>query len=166
MTEAEVIWIDIEASGLEMASYPIEVGFASNTGSLRESFLIDPDTVPQGVDWTFWSTAAEGIHKIPREQLAGQLSVYEAAERLNSLLRGCRVLSDAQDFDRRWLDRLHAAAGVDPTYEVIGLSGWCLENRQNAWAWWLLRKGREVPHRALPDCDLALQLGRECEFWD
>lgn len=54
---------DIEASGLDEASYPIEIGWSLPDGRTR-SFLIKPEP-----EWTHWDEAAEDLHGISREEL-------------------------------------------------------------------------------------------------
>lgn len=108
----DIIVIDCEASGLDEESYPIEVGVALHDDSF--GFLIKPEK-----DWNYWSKEAEGIHKIKREELFNEgISCYEAAQILNSQLRGLTLFSDATDFEMFWLNRLFKAAQCEMLFDI------------------------------------------------
>jgi hypothetical protein len=108
----DIIVVDCEASGLAKESYPIEVGIALNDESF--SFLIKPEA-----DWVYWCKQAEGIHKIPRaELLKDGISCYEAAQILNSQLRGLVLFSDATDYELFWLNRLFKAANCEMLFDI------------------------------------------------
>ena len=99
--------IDLEASGFGRGSYPIEVGFALENREIY-SFLIKPED-----DWTHWSEEAEQIHGITREQLQAEgMSIEDIALKLNELLRGKTLYSDAWGFDSSWIGRLFDSAGI------------------------------------------------------
>lgn len=115
-------FLDIEASGLEPESYPIEIGWVSPVeGFPGESFLIRPEP-----DWTFWNEESGRIHNIPRQLCVEEgISVVEAAHRLNRSMAGRRVYSDVESYDSFWLDRLYRAAGVRREF--------LLDNTLGAW---------------------------------
>ena len=99
--------IDLEASGFGRGSYPIEVGFALED-RVSHSFLIKPQD-----DWTHWSKEAEQIHGIPREQLLTEgWDVRTIAEKMNELLRGQTLYSDAWSFDSSWVGRMFDSADI------------------------------------------------------
>jgi hypothetical protein len=99
--------IDLEASGFGRGSYPIEVGFALENRDIH-SFLIKPED-----DWTHWSEEAEQIHGITREQLQAEgMSIEDIALKLNEMLRGKTLYSDAWSFDSSWIGRLFDSAGI------------------------------------------------------
>lgn len=109
--------IDVEASGLGAGSYPIEVGCALPDGRSYCALIRPMD------DWIAWDPAAEALHGITRATLMEHgLPPLSVAIRLNTLLQGSTVYSDAWGHDYSWLARLHDAAGVPATYRVEQLS--------------------------------------------
>lgn len=105
--------IDLEASGFGRGSYPIEVGIALENRDIL-SFLIKPED-----DWTHWSAEAEEIHGISREQLQKEgMSIEEIALKLNELLRGQILYSDAWSFDSSWIGRLFDSAGIVQRFRI------------------------------------------------
>lgn len=112
MLQAPAI-IDVEASGFGAGSYPIEVGCVLPDGR-SYCALIQPLA-----EWVHWDPAAEAAHHISREMLSTHgLPPLSVAIRLNTLLRGLTVYSDAWAHDYSWLATLHEAAGVPPSYRV------------------------------------------------
>lgn len=108
------IFIDLEASSLGDDSFPIEVAWSMPDGSI-ENHLIRPRT-----EWVDWNEYAEReIHHISRAMLTadGKDAVWVAA-RMNEVLTGRTVYSDAPEFDEQWLLRLFAAAGLEPAFAV------------------------------------------------
>jgi hypothetical protein len=102
--------IDLEASGFGRGSYPIEVGFALDI----HSFLIKPED-----DWTHWSEEAQQIHGISREQLQAEgMCIEDIALKLNELLRGQTLYSDAWSYDSSWIGRLFDSAGIIQRFRI------------------------------------------------
>jgi hypothetical protein len=103
VSPSKTAFIDLEASGLSAASWPIEVGWAFEQGPAR-ALLIKPH-----VTWSddAWSLEAEGLHGVTRADLErnGQ-SPREVAEAVNAALGGFSVWSDAPDWAGFWLFRL------------------------------------------------------------
>jgi hypothetical protein len=105
--------IDLEASGFGRGSYPIEVGFALENRDIH-AFLIKPEA-----DWTHWSEEAEEIHGISREQLQTEgMNIEEIALKLNDMLRGETLYSDAWSFDSSWIGRLFDSAGIVQRFRI------------------------------------------------
>lgn len=105
--------IDLEASGFGRGSYPIEVGFALENREVH-SYLIKPEA-----DWTHWSEEAEQIHGISREQLQQEGEDIETiALKLNELLRGQTLYSDAWSFDSSWIGRMFDSAGIIQRFRI------------------------------------------------
>lgn len=105
--------IDLEASGFGRGSYPIEVGFALENRDIH-SFLIKPEA-----DWTHWSQDAENIHGISRDQLEAEgMCIEDIALKLNSMLRGQTLYSDAWSFDSSWIGRLFDSAGIVQRFRI------------------------------------------------
>ncbi|MGB0664065.1 MAG: hypothetical protein ACPGMR_09790 [Pontibacterium sp.] len=115
----DIIFLDIEASGLASASYPIEIAWAWPEQDKEDSFLIDPTSAD---GWEYWDEYAEEIHCIDRNELIEQgVSVEEAAERLHSQLKGRTVISDAQTFDSFWMNRLFDEVSMRPEFKLVGV---------------------------------------------
>lgn len=109
-------FLDFEASSLRPRSYPIEVAWSLGDGSV-ESHLIDPRPVPE---WTDWDPVAETeIHHITPAQLhrEGRTPIWVAG-RMNSVLQGLRLHTDAPDWDGFWLQVLFQAAGMEPAFTL------------------------------------------------
>lgn len=112
---ATLAFIDLEASGLGARSWPVEVGWAFADGR-SSSLLIRPDA-----SWTddAWDPGAERLHGLARETLRAEgAPARDAAIRLNAAFAGCRVYSDAPDWDGFWLFRLFTAAGVRQSFAL------------------------------------------------
>ncbi len=105
----EPAFIDFEASSLKPKSWPIEVGIAwVNNGRVAvEAQLIRPEP-----SWSIddWHPASEKVHRIPRGALNEAETAGNVAMWLRGKLQGKRVVSDAPEFDQRWLDRLMKTA--------------------------------------------------------
>jgi hypothetical protein len=176
---SRIIFADIEASGLEDGSYPIEVAWCTADLADADSMLIRPP--PQWAEAP-WSAEAEGLHGIDRARLLRDgVAVDEVAARLNRALAGDRVVTDCPETDGRWLHALFAAARISPAFAVpprrpanlmdwMGLVVWrrqamladlgalCDEAAAGAPDGWrktaatLAARADLVPHRALDDC--------------
>ncbi|WP_298905093.1 exonuclease domain-containing protein [uncultured Aliiroseovarius sp.] len=99
------VFIDFEASSLSPQSWPIEVGIAWLDGNrvVVESKLIKPDpSWPEGD----WNPESEAVHNIPRSDLEDAEPAKDVAQWLRSITIGRTLVSDAPEFDQRWLDRL------------------------------------------------------------
>lgn len=105
--------IDLEASGFGRGSYPIEVGFALEDRVVH-SFLIKP-----APSWLHWSVEAELIHGISRADLqeAG-MTPREVALKMNDMLRGKTLYSDAWSFDSSWMGRLFDEAELVQRFRI------------------------------------------------
>lgn len=111
--------MDLEASGLGEASYPIEVAWIAADGERQDSFLINPKSVS---GWRYWDEHAEEVHGIDHDDLVRDgISAQDACKRLNQHLQGCIVITDAPTYDRFWLERLYDACRCEPTFRVEGL---------------------------------------------
>ncbi len=147
-----MICIDLEASGLARDSYPIEVAWKCSETGKFDSFLIDPSSVP---GWTYWDEFASELHCIRRSMLKQEgISVTAAAERLNTALSGCEVLSDAPEYDGFWLKRLFDAADDCPLFELKGLE--TVLSSEERVQYQLISRAQFRRHRALPDVEHLL----------
>jgi len=99
------IIVDVEASGFGSSSYPIEIGLALPDGE-RYCALIAPEP-----SWIHWDPKAEALHGLSREKLISNgKSPKEICQKLNSLLKGKTLYSDAWTFDYPWIRTLFNAA--------------------------------------------------------
>src|SRR3546814_3399693 len=94
--------IDVEASGLEECTYPIEIGIAAwrapNLPVETWSSLISPPMA-----WgqhRIWSREGEAVHGISREELAGGISPLEALTKANELIGGHTAYCEGGEHDR------------------------------------------------------------------
>lgn len=101
-----LLFLDIEASSLDPASWPVEIGYAwlTGTGIASRSAIIAPRP-----DWPLhaWSEAAADVHGIAlRAARAGTAADRVAAE--TDAFAAFEVVSDNPRWDQLWLDRLRA----------------------------------------------------------
>lgn len=97
--------IDFEASSLSAASWPIEVGLSWIEGGLVNTWssLIRP-----AIDWDLddWSAQSAEVHGIACPDLESAPEAIVVADRFMKTLAGRIPVSDAPEFDARWLKRL------------------------------------------------------------
>ena len=122
------IIIDIEASGFGKGSYPIEIGLVLPDGT-PHCMLIAPHR-----SWTQWDEGAEQVHGIKRETLlCNGRPISEIAWRLNELLRGRTIYSDAWSFDMSWLGKLYDVAHQAQTFRVAALHDLITQEQAASW---------------------------------
>ncbi|MCD8522416.1 MAG: hypothetical protein LRY66_09535 [Saccharospirillaceae bacterium] len=120
--------IDLEASGFGRGSYPIEVGFALED-RVVQSFLIKPAPT-----WLHWSVEAELIHGISREQLQDEgMTPREVALKMNEMLRGKTLYSDAWSFDSSWMGRLFDEAELVQRFRIETINKLLTPEQMEAW---------------------------------
>lgn len=120
--------IDIEASGFGRNSYPIEVGFVRPD---REAhcYIIRPHD-----GWTAWDESAEALHGISRETLEKHgREPLEVALRLNELLAGETIYSDAWGQDISWLGKLYDWVEIPQRFRLESLGCLLTEEQTNLW---------------------------------
>ncbi|MBC6718671.1 hypothetical protein H9Q09_21030 [Aurantimonas sp. DM33-3] len=115
----QIVFLDIEASGLGPDSYPTEIGWAFATGA-SGGFLIRPAS-----DWSAdaWDPLAEELHGISHEELmTNGITPWDAALRINAVLAPdgapLTVVSDAAEMDSFWLDRLFEEGPSSREFQV------------------------------------------------
>lgn len=147
-------FIDVEASGLGRGSYPIEVGVCLPDGACH-CWLIRP--APQ---WRTWDPSAERIHGLSQALLARHgRPIRTVAAKLNEVLAGQVVYSDAWGNDMPWVAALFEEAGVIQRFRIEALRSIVPEAQLERWN--PVRKRIETElslerHRASSDA-LALQ---------
>ena len=109
----KIITLDIEASGLSVDSYPIEIGVVLTDNS-SWCHLIKP-----AENWHHWSQEAQELHKITRDNLIKHgKDIRAIAESLNDLLKDKIVYSDCWVLDDKWLRKLYAEARLTPSFRL------------------------------------------------
>lgn len=139
------IVIDLEASGLESESYPIEVGVCFEDGSVYSSLI------KREPGWTHWSNDSEKIHNISRQTLTEEgVHATTVANRLNEMLREKIVYSDAQSHDEFWIDVLFNTVGIKREFEIRSIQSRFISNNHSPY-FYFYRKNLyrdTVQHRA------------------
>ena len=104
-----IMFVDCEASSLDADSWPVEVGMAWLAEGRVEtrSSLIRPDP-----SWSMraWSPASAEIHGIAMEELRRAPPAAEVARWVAGMFGDATVVSDAPEWDGRWLARLYETA--------------------------------------------------------
>lgn len=144
-----ITFIDIEASGLGLDSYPIELGWADTLGN-GDGFLVRPLN-----DWTHWDPVAESIHGIARDELFERgLHVADAAEKLNDMLGFETVFCDALDSDQFWLSKLFENAGVEFSFKLADFYQLHkLLSKEHMLSLQHVLQDLPIPHRAQADAE-------------
>lgn len=141
-------FMDVEASGLQDDSYPIEIAWSDSLGN-SETFLITPHH-----SWIHWDPKAEVVHGISRERLLDVgISIGDACSRLNTNLVDETVFTDAADYDSRWLLTLFKKAEIEPLFRIEDVFNFykALPSTQARVIQQII-SANPAPHRALPDC--------------
>lgn len=145
----DVIFFDLEASGLSAASYPIEVAWKCPETGDSDNFLINPDTVTA---WEYWDEFAEELHGIDLERLQSEgISAVEACLRLNEALSGKTLISDALEFDSFWIRRLFEAGCVKQAFRLSGLDQ--LLTSEQLIQYHFIARSQFRRHRAMSDVE-------------
>jgi len=120
--------IDVEASGFGQGSYPIEVGFALESGKTYCT-LIKPLH-----DWTHWDERAAALHGINKDLLnqRGQ-DIIQVAEILNFHLKDKIVYTDGWGVDSSWLALLFDQARVAQHFKLETLNAILSDKQKNHW---------------------------------
>jgi hypothetical protein len=141
--------IDVEASGLGINSYPIEVGVALADGT-KFCQLIQPVE-----SWGYWDDDAENVHHISRQSLhKNGLPVTKVAHSLNELLEDKVLYSDGWVVDKPWLTMLFHEAKLPMLFRVSPLEIILSEPQMALWHDTkdkVLAEGNIIRHRASND---------------
>ncbi len=154
------IFIDFEASSLRPESWPIEIGLAWLEGRkvVVKSRLITPR-----VEWdpNDWDPKSEKVHGLQYSTVTTSGSgADEVSDWLLDIVQENALISDAPDFDQRWLDRLLSRPG--PQIMDFDQAAWNTFSDKGYRASSVLSRvyktkaNRPTTHRAGPDAaDLA-----------
>lgn len=164
------IFLDCEASSLGGNSYPIEIAWSDSDGKI-ESHLINPYGYPK--DYNDWDPAAQAIHGLTRAYLSdyGENPTF-VASRMDKVLSGKKVYTDAPDFDGFWCRRLFGAVGMDCSIDfvdiqvllkqVLPMEYWIPSSTGRIEIYSLYEKARDncgyEPHRAFNDVSYLIEL--------
>ena len=114
---SDIVFLDIEASGLGDQCFPVEIGFVFAASLVGWSALIQP--IPTWLGRKSWEQKAESLHGLPLDRLLKEgADVVDVTVALNHTLADKQVFSDAPDFDGHWLSMLFAAARKEPAFEL------------------------------------------------
>jgi DNA polymerase III epsilon subunit-like protein len=116
-----LVFLDFEASSLSDHSYPIEIGCAwiQDDRVVQRASLIRPDPT-----WTpDWSSESACVHGIRRDALADAEPAESVARRFATLLAGRTIISDAPEFDGRWLGQLLDLLPRPTSLRVVDFDG-------------------------------------------
>jgi DNA polymerase III subunit epsilon len=144
--------LDFEASSLSRESWPVEIGLSWIEGVETKTWSSFIRPAP---DWSVsdWSEQSAAVHRIAREQLYDAPSTYEVVKELFNKLAGRMLISDAPEFEARWMARMLTAAGCT-TVPIIKDYHEVSHNLFSGLALDMLYESLErnsAPHRAGPD---------------
>ncbi|MGB0466574.1 MAG: hypothetical protein ACPGF7_03455 [Pontibacterium sp.] len=146
----DVVYIDIEASGLGAESYPIEIAWRCVASGDSDDFYINPESEAAG--WDYWDEFAEELHGIERETLLKDgVGIFQACMRLNTALKGKTIVSDAFEFDAFWMRRLFQQADITPLFSMAGLE--YLLTSEQLIQYRFIARSQYRRHRAMQDVD-------------
>lgn len=144
--------LDFEASSLSLKSWPIEIGLSwIEEGAVQTwSSLIRPAAT---WDLDDWSSQSAAVHRIAFSNLAAAASAQDVAQIFLKILAGRQLVSDAPEFETRWLTRLLHAAGHDeiPSIENFERVSFALYSGYALDMLYETLERRAAPHRAGPD---------------
>ena len=134
----KAVVLDIEASGLEEGSFPIEIAWIGVNHDEFDTFFIKPER-----HWTHWDEQAESIHGLSRSLITRTgISCEKAVSRLDANIVNLDVYSDAPEWDGYWLDLLYSVVEKKRTWTLKKLNLNYTE-----------LKYESMPHRALADAE-------------
>lgn len=138
-----IAFIDLEASGLDARSWPIEVGWGMPDGE-PTAFLIRPD---ETWERDVWMPEAQALHKISMDQLDREgVAAQTVCAQLNEALGGHVVYSDAPDWDGFWLYRLFLAADIRQQFTLSDFRGAFIDLGVELTPALIAEASRETPH--------------------
>lgn len=145
-------FLDIESSGLDEESYPIEVGFT--LGDKSYSYLIK-----RPPEWSFWDEISElCYHNISQEDLAEKgLDPLVVVSLMNEQLSGQVLYTDSYAFDEFWLRKLYAYVNVEMSFKLVDFKKLTADYGISDYSFFELKEemnDEELSHRAAYDAQL------------
>ena len=114
---SDIVFLDMEASGLGDCCFPIEIGFVAALDLSGWWSLIRPP--PSWLRGKCWDAKAEGLHGLSLDEIHRDGSpVEDVAVALNRALAGKQVFCDEPDFVRHWLSMVSEAARMHTNFEL------------------------------------------------
>lgn len=156
MQKEDFAFLDFEASSLSGGSWPIEVGISTLHEDVNDvcvktwSSLIYPHSSWDREEWS-WQSA--NVHGLTFQDLERAPDAEHVAHEVLKRLTGKIVVSDAPDFDGRWLRKLLMSTGYSPDLNLNDFDQAAFSVFEGAsldMLYETLEKTR-VPHRAGPD---------------
>ena len=149
----DLIFIDIESSGLHRDSYPIEIALRIN--SKTYCWLIKPEPC-----WQYWCDRAETIHGLSLDFIHEHgLPAKDVALEVNDLLSHTNgmVYSDAAPWDDGWMQTLFFAVKESANFQILSLQNLMDEEQLSQFKFHfkrLAQSGEYVHHRAADDAEM------------
>lgn len=148
--------IDFEASALDEASYPIEVGVcvwsSPDAAPTAWSTLIRPTRAWR--DDGIWWASSERIHGVTQAELENGMDPAAAMAALNALLGCGTAICDGGRYDVDWANKLIRAAGVSATWMIGDFDRLTMLLPDEGYVRILsYLEGSAVPHRARADAE-------------
>lgn len=112
-----IIFVDVEASGLASDSFPVEIGWSIDDDQLPQSLLLRPDKA-----WSKTDAYADGfaVHGISYADLITKgIPLTKAAKNLNTAWHDAVLVSDAQAHDERWIGQIYDALGHQSPWRLV-----------------------------------------------
>lgn len=104
MSATYPMFVDLEASGLGPASYPIEVAWSNPAGEIEEHLIDPPEEWLTDLEW---DPNAERIHGIPLRKLTTEGEpIEQVCEAFVRATARQPLYSDAPSHDGRWLRQM------------------------------------------------------------
>lgn len=100
------VFIDVESSGLEAGSFPVEIAVSDDALAMR-SWLVRPEPGWSPRDWE----RVRAIHGLTWEDVLAGMPARVVADELESVIGERIAISDAPSYDSEWIDRLYASIG-------------------------------------------------------
>ncbi|UOA15971.1 hypothetical protein DSM109990_02822 [Sulfitobacter dubius] len=117
----DLVFIDLEASSLSEDSWPIELGICWLDE--REKLRTGSKLIKPHPSWpsSAWSDASQKIHRITLAELENADDATDVAKWAFEVLADALLVSDAVDFDQRWLNRLMDTTSSSRSLKLISV---------------------------------------------
>ena len=123
LRNSPVYFLDFEACSLHPESWPVEIGIARIEGRaiVSEACLIRPH---DSWDRVLWAKESEAIHGLPLERLEAEGVPAEKAAAWFAERNVGIGITDAPEFEKRWLARLLSPAPPIPEVQLLDFSSY------------------------------------------
>jgi len=157
-------FIDFEASGLGLDSYPLEVAWSYPDGTI-ESHLIQPECT-----WRSWSKEAEKLHGLSWIECMFQGTPPRKLMKILSNIFDERtpVYCDGGALDKMWLEEIYLSGFDNPNFYLFDtrelLMG-LIDNQEDIYEQ-LKKESRDYigkRHRAGPDVAFQVEFYKRCQ---